>query len=240
MKPWPLILLAPSAEKVPGGTPGLLAESPAQHWVRERLVQLARGGSPGALEKAFAVRGMALAKARMEALALAGEVPLLPALDRYSGVAFKALAAASLPSRAWRQVFILSALRGLIRGDDLVPPYKLKLAGIPGLKAHWTQALARAAAIIPTGELWELLPRDSASLLGAWNRPRHRVEIFDARGRALGHFSKLHRGRLAHWLLAHQEGEPRRLLRVQLPGCQWAGADENETGGLTLRMVIEP
>jgi hypothetical protein len=240
MKAWPFILLAPSEEKEPGGATGLLEESPAQRWVRERLVRVARQGTSEALARAFAVKDRALGKARSEALALGGEVPLLPALARYSGVAYKALAAASLSPMAWRHVYILSVLRGLIRGDDLVPPYKLKLNGFPGLKAHWTRALASELGNIPQGHLWELLPQDSAELIRAWDRPRHRVEILDARGKAVSHFSKLHRGRLAHWLLAHQEGDPRKLLRAELPGCQWAGAEDNETGGLTLRMVVEP
>lgn len=236
----PLILLAPSEEKAGGGPRGRLPETPAQRWVREHLVALAATGSPEALQKAFDVKDLALAKARAEALALAGSVPLLPALSRYGGVAFQALDAASLKPETWAQVFILSNLRGLVRGDESVPPYKLKLGAIPGLKAHWRKALAPGLAALPGGTVWELLPVDSSDLLKGWERPRHTVEIFDARGKAVSHFAKKYRGLVARWILLHQQGDPRKVLRGRIPGCQWAGVDENDRGGLALRLLVEP
>ncbi len=236
----PIILLAPSEDKASGGIPARLAETPAQRWVRQRLVALAKTGSPEALRKAFDVKDLALDKARSEALALAGAVPLLPALARYSGVAFRALAADTLPADTWRQVFVLSNLRGLVRGDEPLPPYKLKLGAIPGLKAHWRAALPGQLETLPKGPLWELLPGDVADLLKGWERPRHTVEIFDARGKAVSHFSKKYRGLVAHWLLAHQQGDPRKVLKGRIPGCQWAGVSDNDRGGLSLRLMMEP
>ena len=240
MKTLPLILLAPSEDKAGGGALGRLPESADQAWVRERLGELARSGSPEALKKAFDVKDLALAKARAEAQALVGRVPLLPALARYTGVAFQALDAATLPPDTWTQVFILSNLRGLVRGDELLPPYKLKLAAIPGLKAHWCKALAPQLAALPTGPLWELLPGDAADLLKGWERPRHTVEIFDTRGRAISHFSKLYRGHVARWLLGHQQGEPRQVLKGRIPGCSWAGIQDNVWGGQVLRLEVTP
>lgn len=236
----PLILLAPSEEKASGGLRGRLPELPAQRWVRDRLVALAKIGSPEAMQKAFDVKGLALDKARTEALALAGPVPLLPALSRYAGVAFQSLDAASLPPEVWRQVFILSNLRGLVRGDEPVPPYKLKLGAIPGLKAHWRAALRGPLEAMPEGPLWELLPGDSAALLKGWTRPRHTVEIFDVRGKAISHFSKNYRGLVARWILTHQQGDPRRVLKGRIAGCQWVGVTENDRGGLALQLVVEP
>ena len=173
-------------------------------------------------------------------MALARPVPLLPALSRYSGVAFQALDAASLPPEAWTRVFILSNLRGLVRGDELLPPYKLKLGAIPGLKTHWRKALPAQLETLPEGPVWELLPGDSADLLKGWSRPRHTVEILDARGKAISHFSKKYRGLVARWLLLHGQGDPRKVLKGRIPGCQWAGVDENDRGGLVLRLLVEP
>lgn len=240
MKGAPIVFLAPSEDKATGGVRGRLVESPAQRWVRERLVALAKTGSPEALKKAFDVKDLALDKARTEARALVGAVPLLPALSRYTGVAFQALNAATLPPESWAQVFILSNLRGLVRGDESVPPYKLKLSAIPGLKVHWRRALAEQLAAIPEGPVWELLPGDSADLLKGWTRPRHGVEIFDARGKAVSHFSKKYRGLVARWILMHQQGDPRKVLKGRISGCQWAGAVENDRGGMVLRLVVEP
>jgi hypothetical protein len=240
MKARPLVLLAPSEDKAAGGAKGRLPESSAQLWVRERLVALAKTGSPEALKKAFAVKDLALVRARSEALSLAGPVPLLPALSRYTGVAFRALDAASLPPEAWTQVFILSHLRGLVRGDEPLPPYKLKLAAIPGLKTHWRGALPEQLALLPEGPLWELLPGDSADLLQGWTRPRHTVEIVDDRGKTVSHFSKQYRGLVARWILTQQQGDPRRVLRGRIPGCQWVGVSENDFGGMSLRLLVDP
>jgi cytoplasmic iron level regulating protein YaaA (DUF328/UPF0246 family) len=240
----PVVLLAPSEDKVSGGVLGRLPETPAQRWVRERLVTLARTGTPEALKKAFDVKDLALDRARSEALALKGapkgSVPLLPALARYTGVAFQALDAATLLPEAWARVFILSNLRGLVRGDEPVPPYKLKLGALPGLKAHWRKALPAQLEHLPEGPVWELLPGDSADLLKDWTRPRHSVEIFDARGKAISHFSKKYRGLVARWLLTHPPGDPRSVLKGRIPGCQWAGISENDHGGMQLRLVVTP
>lgn len=240
MSALPLVLLAPSEDKAPGGEPHRLGETPAQAWVRRALVTLARTAPPEALARAFGVKGLALDRARAEALALGGPVPLRPALGRYTGVAFQALDAASLPEEAWGRLWVVSLLRGLVRGDEPVPAYKLSLGTLPGLKPHWRKHLPAALAALPEGPVWELLPADFAALLAGWERPRHTLDIRDARGRAVSHWSKHYRGLVARWLLAHGTGDPRRVLRGRLPGCQWAGVADNDRGGLVLTLVVDP
>ena len=235
----PLVFLAPSEEKATGGHAGRLPESPAQRWVRERLADLVVHGTPEAQRKAFDVKDALLEKAKAEALALKGSTPLLPALARYQGVAFDALGAATLPPEAWRQVFILSNLRGLVRGDDPVPPYKLKLGGLAGLKPHWRKALAPLLRQVPEGEVWALLPQGHADLLAGWDRPRHTVEIVDGKGRTLSHWSKLYRGLLARWILEHQQGDPKKVAKAKLDLCRVAGVAANALGGQELTLVVD-
>lgn len=235
----PLILLAPSEDKAPGGKAGRLKESVAQRWVRERLVDLVVHGTPEAQKKAFEVKDAALEKAKAEALALKGSTPLLPALARYSGVAFGALDAASLPKETWAQIYVLSNLRGLVRGDESVPPYKLKWSGLPGLKAHWQKALPPLCAALPLGEVWALLPKEQMELLKGWERPRHTAEIVDARGKAVSHWSKLYRGRLARWIVEHAQGDPKKVAKAKVEGCRIAGLSENAFGGKELTIVVE-
>ncbi len=153
----PLILLAPSEDKAPGGLLARLAENAAQRWVREGLMDLVRTGTPLAQKRAFAVKELALNRARSEALALKGKMPLLPALERYTGVAFRALDPLGLPRDRWEQIFILSGLRGLV----------------------------------------------------------------------------------ARWILEHQEGEPKQVLKGRLPDCTWEGAVENDRGGLALTLRMD-
>ena len=236
----PLVLLAPSEDKAPGGHPGNLPETPAQRWVRERLHELVVHGTPEAQARAFAAHGAALDQAKAEALALHHSVPLLPALERYRGVAFEALGAGSLDREKWHQVYVLSSLRGLVRGDELVPPYKLKLGGMPGLKKHWLQHLQPDLRGLPEGPVWELLPKDHSDLLKGWPRVRHSVEIVDDQGRTITHFSKKYRGLVARWILTHDQGDPARVLRGKIPGCRWNGAVDNGSGGRCLGLVVLP
>ncbi len=234
----PLVLLAPSEDKAPGGRTGPLPEDAAPRWVRERLADLVVHGSAEALRRAFEVKEAGLEKAKAEALALRHSVPLLPALERYTGVAFQALDAATLDPEAWRQVYVLSTLRGLVRGDEPVPPYKLKLAGLAGLKAHWQRHLIPRLGGLPEGPVWELLPQDSASLLKGWDRPRHTVAIVDPQGRSITHWSKLYRGRLARWILEHRQGAPAQVRRGRLEGARWADLEDNASGGRLLTLVV--
>lgn len=236
----PLILLAPSEGKAPGGIPGRLRETEPQRWVRRQLEALVETGTPQAQKRAFEVKDEHLVKARAEALALSGRPPLLPALERYAGVAFQALDPASLPRETWAQVYILSSLRGLVRGNEPVPPYKLKLAGLPGLKAHWRSGLRKPLAALPEGSVWELLPEDAADLLKGWDRPRHTLLVLGADGRAITHFSKRYRGLVARWILDHQAGDPEQVLASRISGCVWEGAEPNDRGGLSLTLRMEP
>ncbi len=232
------MFLAPSEDKAAGGHAGKATETSAQKWVREKLVELVVHGGPVACAKAFAVKDGALRKACEEALALRHPVPLLPALERYQGVAFDALDAATLPPAAWELAFILSNLRGLVRGDELVPPYKLKLGGIPGLKAHWQKHLPPLLQQLPEGPVWELLPAEHATLLKGWERPRHTVEIVGGEGKVISHFSKLYRGRVARWLLDQGQGDPTKVKRGRIEGCRWDSVSDNALGGKELKLVV--
>jgi hypothetical protein len=165
-------------------------------------------------------------------------VPLLPALERYTGVAFQALQPARIDRVLWSRVWLLSALRGLERGDWLVPPFKLKLGSLPGLKEHWRRQLPSLFEGLPEGALWDLLPQDHSSLLRDCVRPRHTLEIRSARGGAVSHAAKKYRGLLAGWMLRERQAEPARVLRSRLEGCTWVGQAGNEFGGVKLQLEV--
>ena len=79
--------------------------------------------------------------------------PVMPAIDRYTGVLFDALGADSLADEARRfagqSVVVHSALFGLLAANDLIPAYRLSHdSRLPGLslRTHWRDATARALA----------------------------------------------------------------------------------------------
>jgi hypothetical protein len=132
--------------------------------------------------------------------------PVLPAVERYTGVVYDALGAATLPAgaRSWLDghVLIASALFGLVAPDDPIPAYRLSggtaLPGLP-LKRHWAEPVRRAIA---RERDWILDARSAAyAALGAPPPGSAVLHVEDASsGRALNHFNKHAKGDLARRL----------------------------------------
>jgi len=131
--------------------------------------------------------------------------PVLPAIERYTGVLYDGLAAATLSpeARAWvdGHVVIASALFGLVRASDAIPLYRLSgSTTLPdlSLKAHWRDAVA--AAVAATGE-WVLDARSEAYVaLGAAPAGSAFLLVETAEGRVLNHFNKHAKGALVRRL----------------------------------------
>ncbi|GAA2748453.1 YaaA family protein [Amnibacterium kyonggiense] len=131
--------------------------------------------------------------------------PVRPAVERYTGVLYDGLGAATLDAdaRAWvdQHVVIASALFGLLRAGDAIPSYRLSgsttLPDLP-LKAHWRDAVA--AAIAATGE-WVLDARsESYVALGPAPVGSAFLHVETPEGRALNHFNKHAKGELVRRL----------------------------------------
>lgn len=144
------IVLPPSETKTPGGLPGssldwsglVLANTltdTRSHIARD-LVELC-GDTDGAKKAlGLGVTGDAWVEANREVTAS----PVMPAIDRYTGVVFDALDVASLSpharERAQSTLWLFSALFGPLRATDLIPRYRLSFdSTLPGmsLKARW-------------------------------------------------------------------------------------------------------
>lgn len=130
---------------------------------------------------------------------------VLPAIERYTGVLYDGLGAATLPpdARAWvdGHVVIASALFGLLRAGDRIPLYRLSgSTSLPdlSLKAHWRDAVS--AAIAAAGE-WVLDARSEAYVaLGPAPTGSAFLLVETADGRALNHFNKHAKGALVRRL----------------------------------------
>jgi cytoplasmic iron level regulating protein YaaA (DUF328/UPF0246 family) len=136
--------------------------------------------------------------------------PTMPALARYTGVAFDPLAADTLSAAAWEwaseHVLIHSALFGLVGAADPIPAYRLSHdSRVPGLslRTNWRAPLGRvlnsfdAPVIDLRSEAYvELGPAPAGS---AYVRI---VSDEGGRRRALNHFNKKTKGALIARLLA--------------------------------------
>lgn len=136
--------------------------------------------------------------------------PTMPALDRYDGVLYDELDAASLPSAARRfaagQLAIASALFGLTGALDPIPAYRLSYdSRLPGttLSRIWKAPLATELAAVP-GFVLDLRSEGYAALGPAPAGSVYlRVVTADADGRtrALNHFNKKGKGAFTRRLL---------------------------------------
>jgi len=140
----------------------------------------------------------------------------MPALDRYTGVLYDALDAATLSpaarERARGTVLIQSALLGPVDALDLIPAYRLssdsRLPGLP-LKAHWASAVS--AAFAARDDLILDLRSEAYAALGP--APSRDGSFFvrvvtrgsDGATRALNHFNKKAKGEFVRALLTSEQ-----------------------------------
>lgn len=201
-----LFLLPPSETKRPGGvgvSVGSTTRSDSEQSVASEQIQAALtklSAQPEIAQKALKLGKRNLGDLNANLILLTA--PTMPALQRYTGVLFDALGYQSLSDqaliRANEQVFIQSALFGLVSASHPIPYYRLsagsKLAGM-NLAEIWTRA-HRSFWESVTSPVLDLrskayvalnpIPADVNSYV---------VEVVDlASGRALNHFNKKAKG----------------------------------------------
>ena len=167
-----------------------------------------RGGSA----KLLGVKGDHLDRAQSANLSLVGAATL-PAWQRYTGVVWDHLDPASLDTADRRRIVVVSGLLGLVRGDDPIPDYRLKMgANLPPLgklSTWWREDLSDRLNRYAAGRtakqprvIVDLLPQEHRA---AWT-PDDRVdgvsiEFVDPTGTPGGHFAKAAKGELARAIL---------------------------------------
>lgn len=163
----PLILLPPSEAKADGGVgppvrPGTLLAPELdglRRQVRRAVIGVSRG-DPAAAARALLLPGrVAPAALRRNTELVSGAT--MPALQRYTGVLYRQLAAAAdgvtvgaagptdAPAAVLaRNIWIFSGLWGVVAGEDLIPAYRVPAAallpGLGALRRLWRPALAAA------------------------------------------------------------------------------------------------
>jgi uncharacterized protein len=227
------ILLPPSEGKATDGTATSGTGSPttAPGWSPELGVFGAALGDrriavveallacDGGDAKLLGVTGKHLDRAQGANRTLLG-APTMPAWQRYTGVVWEHLAVTSLTAPQRRSIVVVSGLLGLVRGDDPLPDYRLKMgATLPplGKLARWwsepiTHALEAASRrrfvidLLPAEHRAALVPGLAGTRLAGVS-----VTLRERSGASGGHAAKAAKGRLAHHLVTHA-GEPTEAL----------------------------
>ncbi|HKY15801.1 MAG TPA: peroxide stress protein YaaA [Microthrixaceae bacterium] len=234
----PLILLPPSEGKTTAGTGGPWSPGASTYdrldRPRRTVIAALREALRGEPAKLLGVKGDALAAAVAADRAILRS-PTLPAIERYSGVLYGELDAASLPAASRRhlgaQVRIFSGMWGVVGALDPIPDYKLKMgATLPRtgkLSTWWRPHLDRALGPDVTGRVvWDLLPNEHSAAWtgGGTDTRRITVRFLDdpAKGRgrelvAVSHWNKLLKGALVRHLLASGLDEPDGLTEFVHP-----------------------
>lgn len=212
-----LILLPPSETKRAGGSrhpfdPERLsfpALTPQRTQVIDALVALSADEERAA--RVLKLGGTQLHEVAVNAALLTG--PTLPAVDRYTGVLFDALDAASIPSagRRWlaAHVLIHSAPFGPVGALDPIPAYRLgastTLPGVPPLRRLWAAEVSSALAALSPRFVLDLR---SEAYVGLGPVPQGIASRYvrvvsegaDGAVRALNHFNKHAKGELVRRL----------------------------------------
>ncbi|QPK78402.1 peroxide stress protein YaaA [Corynebacterium lizhenjunii] len=206
-----LIILPPSETKAHGGTQGPLDLGslmfPELNPTREGIGKLLAALDP---EEALGVLKLSQKhRAEVEANTLLFSSPTLPAVERYTGVLYDALAAPTLPDSARERLAISSALFGVVSATDLIPHYRLsgtsRLAGAT-MKSHWGTALRNVLTQLrESGELIIDMRSGAYQNLGKVGGPGAitvRVECVlpDGSRKVVSHFNKSYKGQLARVL----------------------------------------
>lgn len=224
------ILLPPSETKHSGGTGDVLsfdklalAElTPHREAIAQALVSLA--ADPLEARRVLKLSDRQLGD--IEHNATLRTAPTMAAIDRYTGVLFDALGAASLDAQARRwlgqHVWIHSAPFGPLGALDGIPAYRLaagtSLPGVAPLRRHWADVTS--AAIEHEAPTFMLDLRSEAYVaLGPVpsSVPSAYVRVVTEHGRALNHFNKKAKGQLVRALAVD-----RPALRSVRSLSQWA------------------
>lgn len=194
--------------------------------------------------------------ARAEVLAALGPdhpaatAPTLPAIERYTGVLYQELDAATLTGtprrRLDRNVLIASGLWGLVAPRDPIPDYRLKMGarldGLGRLSTWWRPRLS--GALLPRVKgavVWDLLPNEHAAAVD-WGQlaPRTRVTVrfLDRSGRTVSHWNKLLKGSIVRWLAETGATDPWALADLEHPQGYRLDEAESVVEGADIALVM--
>ncbi|WP_091670791.1 peroxide stress protein YaaA [Amycolatopsis marina] len=243
-----LVLLPPSETKAAGGDgPPVDLENlflpelnPVRAKLGDALVDLARD-VPASLDALDISRRQEHEVARNAEL---WSSPTVPALLRYTGVLYDALDVAGFRraqlARAQQRLAVASALFGVVRGDDLIPAYRLSggsaLPAVASLRGLWRPALEPALATIDELVV-DLRSGTYASLARTPGSVTVRVVTEDATGarKTVSHHNKAYKGRLAA-VLATVPREPSTVGGL-VSAARRAGLTVERTGERELELL---
>jgi cytoplasmic iron level regulating protein YaaA (DUF328/UPF0246 family) len=211
-----LVLLPPSEGKAEGGVArtswdphsGVFGSSLGDYRfdVCERLIQI-KGGDA----RLLGVKGVHLERALQANRSLIG-APTLPAWQRYTGVVWDHLSLPTMTTtdrqQAISRLFVPSGLMGIVRADDPVPDYRLKMGArltpFGAMAKWWRDDLTEAfVSVVKKRTVVDVLPNEHRAAFDfSQLQTVLRVDLVSRTGGVVGgHNAKAAKGLLVRHLL---------------------------------------
>jgi cytoplasmic iron level regulating protein YaaA (DUF328/UPF0246 family) len=221
------LLLPPSEGKAENGsasrpwTPRLGAFGAALEPLRAQVVTQLRK-EKGGTQKLLGVGGAHLTRAQSSNMQIVG-APCLPAWQRYTGVVWDHLDLASLTATQRnafvKRIIVPSGLLGLVRADDQIPDYRLKMGArltpFGAMSKWWRDAITDALlTAVKKRPVIDLLPNEHRAAIN-WDLLDNvvRVDLVSHSGAVVGgHNAKAAKGLLARHLLVSTNADVRRTV----------------------------
>lgn len=214
-----IILIPPSEGKKPGGeSEPLKKASKDVQFILNEINGIKKGW-----EKILDVKGKALEKAIADNKAILTS-PTMPAIERYTGVVYNAIDYASLNPKAKKyfndHVRIVSAVFGMVKPQDLIPDYKLKINKLSADK-HWRSINHK---LLEKEFVVDLLPQAHKKAVEYMQGVSVKfVFIKNNKLVAAGHHGKYIKGRFIRWLCEKQNSDPKFFKDFKEDGFRWMG-----------------
>ncbi|WP_028974783.1 YaaA family protein [Spirochaeta cellobiosiphila] len=141
-------------------------------------------------------------------------------IELYSGPAFNGLAYTnSIVKSKDIDLFILSALYGMLRPQDVIWPYRLDFSKNHHLYKLWKPLILEHIKKCKYELLIDLASNEYSKLLPDDDIKRLRIDIKEYRGnqwKSISYNGKYMRGRIANWLLSHPYYDYKRLKEATI------------------------
>ncbi len=232
--------------------------NPERRALIDALQAQVKGADEDELGKLFGVKGSTLEEAAQVTKDIYRS-PLMASVDRYGpGVMYAAMDFAGLPTGSQRRLLengvIFSGLFGLLRPDDLIPNYRLKMDAKVGdlgkVSAYWREPLSATLNELLTGQaVWNLLPSthqaawDDAETYARMIRLKFYRQDDSGERTAVTHGIKQLRGSLVAHIVNETADSVESLHLWEAPDGYEVDEDAselNEAGGGTVVMVSSP
>ncbi len=213
-----VILIPPSEGKTPGGVSPALKKPPKNS---KEIIERINAVSKLEWPKILGVKGKALDQAVVANKEILTS-KTMPAIDRYSGVVYKAIDYPSMDEQSKKyldeHVRIVSSVFGLVKPTDLIPDYKLKIDKLKSDK-YWAPINSQALKTCFSFDLLPLAQKKAAPIHDG--KSIDFVIMKNGKKTPAGHMGKHIKGRFIRWLCETQVSDIKDFKKFKEDGFCW-------------------